>query len=55
MKQKKREENLRKRNDERGSKSKAKGKSATGNKGKKPKVKSRPGFEGSFGSGGKRR
>lgn len=55
MKQKKREENLRKRNDEKGSKSKAKGKSATGNKGKKPKVKSRPGFEGSFGSGGKRR
>jgi len=51
MKQKKREENLRKRRDEKGSKSKGKGKSSGANKGKKPKVKSRPGFEGSFGSG----
>jgi hypothetical protein len=50
MKQKKREENLKKRRDEKGSKGKGKGKSSGGNKGKKPKVKSRPGFEGSFGS-----
>ena len=55
IKQKKREENLRKRRDEKGSKGKGKGKSAGGSKGKKPKVKSRPGFEGSFGSGSKRR
>ncbi|KAE8449986.1 hypothetical protein EG329_007125 [Mollisiaceae sp. DMI_Dod_QoI] len=48
MKQKKREENLQKRRDEKGSKGKGKGKSV---KSKKPKVKSRPGFEGSFGSG----
>lgn len=47
MKQKKREENLKKR-DEKGSKGKGKGKS-----GKKSKPKSRPGFEGSF--GGKRK
>jgi hypothetical protein len=47
MKQKKREENLKKRRDEKGSKGKGKGKSV---KSKKPKVKSRPGFEGSFGS-----
>ncbi|KAG9246170.1 surfeit locus protein 6-domain-containing protein [Calycina marina] len=47
MKQKKREENLQKRRD--GSKKGlAKGKIA-GKKGGKPKVKSRPGFEGSFG------
>ncbi|TVY21965.1 Ribosomal RNA-processing protein 14 [Lachnellula arida] len=45
MKQKKREENLKKRRDEKGSKGKGKGKSA----GKKSKPKSRPGFEGSFG------
>lgn len=45
MKQKKREANLKKRRDEKGTK--GKGKSA----GKKTKVKSRPGFEGSFGSG----
>lgn len=52
--QKKREENLRKRKEERGG-GKAKG-VGSGNKGKKPKVKkSRPGFEGSFSSGGKRR
>jgi hypothetical protein len=44
MKQKKREENLKKRRDEKGSKGKGKGKS-----GKKSKPKSRPGFEGSFG------
>ena len=48
MKQKKREENLKKRRDEKGGKGKGKGKSV---KSKKPKVKSRPGFEGSFGSG----
>ncbi len=48
MRQKKREENLKKRRDEKGGKGKGKGKSV---KGKKPKVKSRPGFEGSFGSG----
>ncbi|KAL3426305.1 surfeit locus protein 6 [Phlyctema vagabunda] len=51
MKQKKREENLQKRKD--GSK-KGKAKVKAG-KGGKPKVKSRPGFEGSFGSGGKRK
>lgn len=50
MKQKKREENLQKRRDEKGSKGKGKGKSKSV-KSKKPKVKSRPGFEGSFGSG----
>ena len=50
MKQKKREENLKKRRDEKGSKGKGKGKSGV-SKTKKPKVKSRPGFEGSFGSG----
>jgi hypothetical protein len=57
MKQKKREENLKKRRDDKGSKGKGKGnfKLAGGSKGKKPKVKSRPGFEGSFGSGSKRR
>lgn len=54
MKQKKREENLKKRRDEKGSKGKGKGKSGGANKGKKPKVKSRPGFEGSFGSGKRR-
>ncbi|EPQ65530.1 Bgt-3997 [Blumeria graminis f. sp. tritici] len=48
MKQKKREENLRQRREEKGAKGKGKGKSV---KSKKPKVKSRPGFEGSFGSG----
>ena len=48
MRQKKREENLQKRRDEKGGKGKGKGKSI---KSKKPKVKSRPGFEGSFGSG----
>jgi hypothetical protein len=49
MKQKKREENLRKRREEKGSKGKGKGKGKPGgSKGKKPK--SRPGFEGSFGS-----
>lgn len=50
MKQKKREENLQKRRDEKGSKGKGKGKGKSA-KSKKPKVKSRPGFEGSFGSG----
>jgi hypothetical protein len=49
MKQKKREENLRKRREEKGSKGKGKGKGKPGgSKGKKPR--SRPGFEGSFGS-----
>jgi hypothetical protein len=48
MRQKKREENLKKRRDEKGGKGKGKGKSV---KSKKTKVKSRPGFEGSFGSG----
>lgn len=48
VRQKKREENLKKRRDEKGSK--GKGKSGVA-KSKKPKVKSRPGFEGSFGSG----
>lgn len=48
MKQKKREENLRQRREEKGSKGKGKGKPV---KSKKPKVKSRPGFEGSLGSG----
>ncbi|TAQ84721.1 hypothetical protein B7494_g6949 [Chlorociboria aeruginascens] len=52
MRQKKREENLKKRRDEKGVKGKGKGKAP---KSKKTKVKSRPGFEGSFGSGGKRR
>ena len=51
MKQKKREENLRKRRDEKGGKGKGKGKSGGVSKTKKPKVKSRPGFEGSFGAG----
>lgn len=48
MKQKKREENLKKRRDEKGSKGKGKpkGKSAGSKKGKKPK--SRAGFEGTF-------
>ncbi|KUJ10659.1 SURF6-domain-containing protein [Mollisia scopiformis] len=50
MKQKKREENLQKRRDEKGTKGKGKGKGKSV-KSKKPKVKSRPGFEGSFGSG----
>ncbi|CZR57460.1 related to RRP14 Protein involved in Ribosomal RNA Processing [Phialocephala subalpina] len=50
MKQKKREENLQKRRDEKGSKGKGKGKGKSV-KSKKPRVKSRPGFEGSFGSG----
>jgi hypothetical protein len=49
MKQKKREENLKARRDG-SNKGKGKGKSAGVKKGK-PKVKSRPGFEGSFGSG----
>jgi hypothetical protein len=49
MKQKKREENLKKRRDEKGSKGKGKGKGKSAGS-KKPKVKSRPGFEGSFGS-----
>lgn len=49
MKQKTREANLKKRRDEKGSKGKgSKGKKAGSGK---PKVKSRPGFEGSFGSG----
>ena len=49
MRQKKREENLRKRREEKGSKGKGKSKGKpAGSKGKKPK--SRPGFEGSFGS-----
>ncbi|RQM07565.1 hypothetical protein DH86_00002026 [Scytalidium sp. 3C] len=51
MRQKKREENLRKRKEEKGSKGKGKGRSVP-SKGKK-KVKSRPGFEGSFTSGRK--
>jgi len=51
MKQKKREENLQKRKDGKGPKGKGKGKPSGASKGKKPKVKSRPGFEGSFGSG----
>lgn len=54
MKQRKREENLKKRRDEKGSKGKGKGKSGGVSKTKKPKVKSRPGFEGSFGSGKRR-
>ena len=45
FKQKKREENLQKRRDEKGVKGKKKGKLV---KGKKPKMKARPGFEGSF-------
>ncbi|RFU30836.1 hypothetical protein B7463_g5512, partial [Scytalidium lignicola] len=53
MRQKKREENLRKRREEKGSKGKGKGRSIP-SKGKK-KVKSRPGFEGSFTSGGSRK
>lgn len=49
LRQKRREENLRKRREEKGSKGKGKFKGkAAGSKGKKPK--SRPGFEGSFGS-----
>jgi hypothetical protein len=53
MRQKRREENLKKRRDEKSSKGKGKGKSKFGgvSKTKKPKIKSRPGFEGSFGSG----
>lgn len=55
VRQKKREENLRKRRDEKGGKGgKGRGGKSSGSKGK-PKVKSRPGFEGSFSSGGKRR
>jgi hypothetical protein len=55
IRQKKREENLRKRKDEKGAKGKGgKGGKSGGSKGK-TKVKSRPGFEGSFSSGGKRR
>ncbi|SZF03706.1 unnamed protein product [Blumeria hordei] len=50
MKQKKREENLRQRREDKGAKGKGKGKGKSV-KSKKPKVKSRPGFEGSFGSG----
>lgn len=54
MKQKKREENIQKRKDEKGSKGKGKGKGKSAGKGK-PKVKSRPGFEGrSFGGGKKK-
>ncbi|KAH8819643.1 surfeit locus protein 6-domain-containing protein [Xylogone sp. PMI_703] len=53
MRQKKREENLRKRREEKGSKGKGKGRSVP-SKGKK-KVKSRPGFEGSFTAGGGRK
>ena len=50
MKQKKREENLKKRRDESKKGSKAIGKGGkSGGASKKPKVKSRPGFEGSFG------
>ncbi|KAH8593750.1 surfeit locus protein 6-domain-containing protein [Bisporella sp. PMI_857] len=49
MKQKKREENLKKRRDEKGTKGKKGGKGGAVHKSKKPKVKSRPGFEGSFG------
>jgi hypothetical protein len=53
MKQKKREENLQKRKDSKGVKG---GKKAGGaKKGGKPKSKSRPGFEGSFGSSGKKK
>ena len=53
MKQKKREENLRKRREEKGGKGKVKVKGKFGgiSKTKKPKTKSRPGFEGTFGSG----
>jgi hypothetical protein len=55
VRQKKREENLRKRREEKGGKGgRGKGGKSSGRKGK-PKVKSRPGFEGSFSSGGKRR
>jgi hypothetical protein len=53
VRQKKREENLRKRREEKGAK--GKGGKGSSSKSKKPKVKSRPGFEGSFSSGGKRR
>jgi hypothetical protein len=51
MKQKKREENLKKRRD--GSKKGQDRIKSAGSKGKKSKPKSRPGFEGSFSSGGK--
>lgn len=47
IKQKKREENLRKRKEEKGGKGKAKGGRVAGSKNKQ-KVRSRPGFEGSF-------
>jgi len=47
MRQKKREENLQKRRDEKGVKGKGKGKGVKKGKGK-PKAKARPGFEGSF-------
>ena len=47
--QRKRETNLKKRREEKGGKSKKSG--AGGGGGKKKKIKSRPGFEGSFGSG----
>ncbi|PQE32318.1 60S ribosome biogenesis Rrp14 protein [Rutstroemia sp. NJR-2017a WRK4] len=54
MRQKKREENLRKRREEKGGKGKkGKGGKSAGGAGKK-KVKSRPGFEGSFGGGKKK-
>ena len=53
VKQKRREENLAKRKEEKGAKKNGKGKSTQ--KAKKAKAKPRPGFEGSFRAGGKKK
>ena len=52
QRQRKREDNLKKRKDEKGVKGKAKGKGGAKSGGKKPSQKKRPGFEGSFKAGG---
>jgi hypothetical protein len=52
QKQRKREDNLKKRKDEKGVKGKAKAKGGAKSGGKKPSQKKRPGFEGSFKAGG---
>ena len=52
QRQRKREDNLKKRKDEKGVKGKAKGKGGAKSGGKKPAQKKRPGFEGSFKAGG---
>jgi hypothetical protein len=55
MRQKRRENNLRKWKEEEGSEGKGSGRRGKSVKGKRAKVKSRPGFEGSFASGWRRR